>query len=392
MRLCAALLAAFLLLGGPPLSRSDKVRNGDGNDRVLVVYNGFSKASRGVARHYLRARHIPKANLCVLRPAEFNAASDAPVVYVAYDDFEREIEKPIRKCLERVGKEKVLYIVLAYDTPYRLRAVPEGAGVAIDSYLADIWNDDGHSPEPNPYFESFFNHDGIYPEFVSLNEYRRRPGARLLYSVWRLDGPTAQIAESLVDKALEAEQKGLKGIGCFDRRVGGDDMKGVKDTSYGAGEWDLFRAAEFARDAGFEVLEDAHDQEFGTAPAPARCDHAALYSGWYALNHYNDAFSWNVGAIGFHLDSASASDPRGARSWSANALRRGITVTSGALAEPYLTGLPHPAGVFRNLFEGATVGDAFLRNTAMLKWQIINFGDPLYRPFPGGVGKFSKKK
>jgi hypothetical protein len=79
-------------------------------------------------------------------------------------------------------------------------------------------------------------------------------------------------------------------------------------------------------------------------------------------------------------------------SWSANALQRGITVTAGAVDEPYLTGLPHPAGVFRNLFEGATVGDAFLRNTAMLNWQIMNLGDPLYTPFPGGAGRFAKKK
>jgi hypothetical protein len=65
-------------------------------------------------------------------------------------------------------------------------------------------------------------------------------------------------------------------------------------------------------------------------------------------------------------------------------------LTSGAVAEPYLTGLPHPAGVCRNVFEGANVGDAFLRNTAKLKWQIINIEDPLYTPFPGGRGPFNE--
>ncbi len=362
------------------------------NERVLVVYNAFSKESRQVARHYLKARHIPEANLCALRDVGFAAASNAPVEYVAYDDFEPVIAKPIRKCLSRTGKQKILYIVLAYDTPFRLRATPEGFGVALDSYLVDIWSEGQRPPKPSPYYQPFFNQEGKYPAFVPLEEYRRGADSEPIYSVWRLDAATPQIAESLVDKAIEAEHKGLRGVACFDRREGGDDMKGVENLNYGAGEWDIFRAAQFAREAGFQVIEDSHPQEFGTAPAPARCDGAALYAGWYSLNHYNDVFTWNVGAIGFHLDSLSALNPRRGKNWSANAILRGITVTSGALEEPYLTGLPHPAGIFRNLFEGASVGDAFLRNTAMLNWQIVNIGDPLYTPFPGGIGKFAKKK
>ena len=31
---------------------------------------------------------------------------------------------------------------------------------------------------------------------------------------------------------------------------------------------------------------------------------------WYSYNNYPDAFTWNTGAIGFHLDSSSAADPR----------------------------------------------------------------------------------
>ena len=137
------------------------------------------------------------------------------------------------------------------------------------------------------------------------------------------------------------------------------------------------------------VTEDEQEAEFGTVPAPLRCENVALYAGWYSYNNYNDAFSWATGAIGFHLDSGSALDPRSGANWSANALQRGITVTSGAVNEPYLEGLPHADGVFRNLFEGANVGDAFLRNTAFLQWMIINIGDPLYRPFSGGRAPFN---
>jgi hypothetical protein len=159
-------------------------------------------------------------------------------------------------------------------------------------------------------------------------------------------------------------------------------MSSVVDSGYGAGDWDIHQAAEISRRAGFTVIEDAHSEEFGTLPAPLRCDRAALYAGWYALNHYNDAFTWNPGAIGIHLDSASAANPRAGTNWAANALARGITVTSGATTEPYLENLPHPDQALWYLFHGANVGDALLRSERLLKWRILNIGDPLYRPFP----------
>ncbi len=157
----------------------------------------------------------------------------------------------------------------------------------------------------------------------------------------------------------------------------------LTDYDYTTAEYDLHGAANLSRTAGFTVIEDNNEAEFGTAPAPLRCDNAALYSGWYS-HAYNNAFTWNPGAIGFHIDSSSLSSPRVGTNWSGGALQHGITVTSGSVAEPYLFGLPHPDQVFRNLFEGANVGDAFLRGTRWLKWMIVNVGDPLYRPFPNG--------
>lgn len=362
------------------------------NERVLIVYNAYSKDSRQVAEHYAELRRIPASNKCALDAVQFKAGSEAPAVYVAWDEYEDIMARPIRKCLEHAGKDKILYIVLTFGTPFRFRGNPTGSGDAIDSYLADVWQE-ARSLEPNPYYAALSAKREVYPAFESLAEYRSRPGARTVYSVWRLDAPSPTHAMRLVDKAMTAEKTGLKGIACFDRRRGGpDDMEGVPDSGYGAADWELFRAAQFAREAGFRVLEDIHEAEFGTAPAPLRCDDAALYSGWYSLNHYNDAFSWKYGAIGFHLDSASAADPRSGTNWSANALNKGITVTSGAVGEPMLAGLPHPAGVFRNLFEGANVGDALFRNTAELRWQILNIGDPLYTPFPGGSRPFLQKE
>lgn len=369
----AALFALFLAHYGQAQSVPVPVLS----DRVLVVYNDADHDSERVAKYYMSRRGIPAENVC-----RFSSNPSS----VNQGDFESAIKPRIRKCLEKVGKDKILYIVLSYATPFDV--VINGFNYAVDQFLADIWDDflpdrPAAQNEVQPYFGEAQSQGGVYQPYVPFSEYRSRPGAHLIYSVWRVDGPTPEIANGLVDKALFAETHGLTGLVCIDRQY--PQLEVQPDTSYTAGEWDLYEAAEFARKAGFNVLEDKHDQEFGTPPAALRCDNAALYAGWYSLNHYNDAFSWNPGAIGIHLDSGSAEDPRKGTNWAANALLRGITVTSGAVWEPYLDNLPHPDQAFLYLFEGANVGDALLRSTRMLKWRIINIGDPLYRPFPGGV-------
>ncbi len=354
-------------------------------ERVLVVYNAKAPASLDVANYYLARRGIPEANKCAITPPDNSS--------LHWDDFEAIIRKPIQACLNAVGKDRILYIVFTYQTPFRLLQIPTEARLetrALDQFVADIWNDqvpDVTEITNHSYFAAAQSQGNFYPPFVSLAAYRHQSGAQALYSVWRLDAATSELSKGLVDKAILAEANGLRGQSCFDRRFG--NVAGLEDWNYGAGDWDLFRAAEIVRKAGLPVTEDEQEAEFGTAPAPLRCDQAALYAGWYSYNHYNDAFTWATGAIGFHLDSGSALDPRGGANWSANALLRGLTVTSGAVNEPYLEGLPHADGVLRNLFEGANVGDAFLRNTAFLQWMVINLGDPLYRPFPSGLPPFN---
>ncbi len=355
------------------------------NERVLIVYNKRATDSAAVADYYAARRHIPSANKCAI---------SADPVAVNWADLDTAIKKPIRKCLEAAGVDKIVYVVLAYQMPYRLFVPGRNEAFALDQYLADIW--DLYAPAepiltgtprfPQPYFAEAQTQGNVYQPFQALADYRAQPWALRIYSVWRLDAASAGLAKGLVDKALAAERSGLSGRACFDRNRG--EISQVLDSGYGAGDWDLHAAAEFARQAGFSVVEDQREAEFGTPPSET-CLNAALYSGWYALNHYNDAFSWNTGAIGFHLDSMGAYDPRGGANWSANAILKGITVTSGAVSEPLLEGMAHPDGVFRDLFEGANVGDAFLRNTRWLKWKILNLGDPLYRPFSHGLRPFN---
>ena len=359
--------------------------DGSLSDAVLVVYAANDPDSAAIATYYANQRAIPFTNLCPV------TLQDPTLAYVGSADYPNAIRAPIQDCLSRVGREKILYIVLAYMRPYLMMAT-NGKQYALDSYLADIWDqystaDFDNAPDaPHPYYAEVQNQGNVYASFVPLSIFRTRQGVPLIYSVWRLDGATPEIARGLIDRAIAASRQALSGNGYIDRLA---PMPDTVDAGLGQGDWDLERAAEFLARAGYTTIEDENPEEFGTSPAPLICPNAIFYAGWYSFDNYNDVFSWNPGAIGFHLDSASARDPRGGANWAANALRRGITVTAGAVFEPYLEGLPRPAGLFRNLLEGANVGDAFLRNTRWLKWMIVNIGDPLYRPFPAGATGFN---
>jgi uncharacterized protein (TIGR03790 family) len=357
--------------------------------KTLIVYASNSSDSIAVKDHYVQARYIQpsSAKVCAIALPDPNATA------IGETDFANSVKTPIRNCLNSAGKTTILYIILAYIRPFAV-SLPRGTTYyAMDSYLADIW-DLYSTVEFNPvptathrYYADVQNQGNLYVPFVPFDTFRSQPRSLLFYSVWRLDGPTPAIAMGLVDKATQA-MNNASGAVCIDRRWG--DMNFVQDVIYGAGDWDLHQAALFLGQAGLAVTEDPNYDEFGGGAAPLKCPSdggpVAFYSGWYSFNNYNGAsvFNWAPGAIGFHLDSASALDPRSGANWSANALLNGITVTSGAMAEPYLEGLPRPAGVYRNLLEGANVGDAFLRNTRWLKWMMLNIGDPLYRPFAAG--------
>ena len=280
---------------------------------------------------------------------------------------------------------------MTYMTPYVVYAGPMGSA-AIDSYLADIWNKYASQPFlilPNltqPYYADSQSQGNYYLPFQSFATYRANARNPLIYSVWRLDGPSAAIASALVDQALTAEAQGRPlGQACIDED---NNPLGVPDANYVSGNWDLYQASQFLTAAGLTVLTDDYATEFGTPPSP-NCPDTAFYSGWYSYDNYNNAFTWQTGSVGWHLDSLSAPNPRSGPSWVPNALSLGIAVTTGSVNEPYLQGLVRPGGTFRNLLEGASVGDAFLRNTRWLKWEIMYVGDPLYKPFGAGLPPFS---
>jgi uncharacterized protein (TIGR03790 family) len=198
--------------------------------------------------------------------------------------------------------------------------------------------------------------------------------------VSRLDAPTPQLAMGLVDRAIETEQRGLAGKAYVDSR-------GIQpDGTVGYGYYDqgLRDLAELLRKHTpyVVVLEDTERRfsERGEAPE------VAIYTGWYKLRSYEDAFTFNSGAIGYHIASGEAvsiHDPNEA-GWCKNALERGITVTLGPTGEPYVDAFPLPNELFALLLTGRyTLAEAYTLTTRYVSWRMVLFGDPLYNPWRG---------
>lgn len=341
--------------------------------RVLVVANTLYPTSSIVAAHYMNARGVPVGNLCSLTvPWPGWTTWDDNMPQPAYD----AVRAGIRACVDRVGRSVVLYIVMTPGVPYRVFTPALGGGRSIDAQVAALWDDLTPPGAPNRYATADKSALNIYLPFQSFQAWRdSTPMPQPTYSVWRLWGDEAG-ANRLVDDALAVEAAGgLKGIACIDAKYGKTTVS-LPDVGYAAGDNDLLRAADATRAAGLETVLDVNDAEFGTAPAPLRCENAALYAGWYGFGTYNDAFSFAKGAVAWHLDSQSIA-------WGTQALPHGVIATSGAIAEPFmgLFALAHPDGVMRDLLAGALVGDAFWRHTDFID-KIVQIGDPLYRPFP----------
>ncbi len=207
------------------------------------------------------------------------------------------------------------------------------------------------------------------------NELKQRVlwiGVRTLM-VSRIDAPTYKICQSLIDKAIATEAKGLNGNVYLDsgKKGGGAYEKFdqyIKDT-----------AELFQKNSSMKVIQEQTLRLF----APGTCPDTALYCGWYSLKKYVDAFDFVDGAIGYHIASLEATKLRSSTSaqWCPAMLRDGITATIGAVAEPYLGAFPPPQRFFRQLLRGRTLVEAYYKTNPYNSWRMLLIGDPLYTPF-----------
>jgi len=240
------------------------------------------------------------------------------------------------------------------------------ADASFDSELSFLWFDREHyslsERVPNPYAYQYLS-NGKPPAFVLP-----------LMLVSRIDGSSAAKAKQLIDFALQAEEKGLEGEAYVDARG-----LPASDKSYGDYDENLRQLGKLLKgESPFPVTVDNADGRLTSAKD------TALYCGWYRLRHYEDVFTFRPGAIGYHIASEEAvslhnPDETG---WCKNAIDRGITVTLGAVAEPYLDSFPRPLEFFGLLLSGHySLIEVYALTDPFVSWRMLLLGDPFYRPF-----------
>ena len=364
---------------------------------VVVIYNSRMAESKAVAEHYVKVRQVPTDQVLALELATGETMSRGA--------YRSDLQRPLLRWLEdkrlltfrsvrdpaatgplagthwKVTEARVRYVVLCYGIPLRIApdlglreegmdAVPEPIrrnGAAVESELALLPFHDYKLPLTGPLRN---------PLYGATNGSALHPTNGILM-VARLDGPTAAIAQSLVDKAIEAEKNGLWGRAYF-------DLRGLTNGLYKPGDDSLRMAAEVSRGFGFETSVDNNAATFGAGYPMSQI---AFYAGWYDAD-VSGPFTRNVvefmpGAFAYHLHSFSASSLRGATNhWVGPLLAKGAAATMGAIDEPYLEGTPDlGAFALRFLPLGMSFGEAAYASLPVLSWQITIVGDPLYRPF-----------
>ncbi len=239
---------------------------------------------------------------------------------------------------------------------------------SLDSELSFLWWETGTYPLagrlPNPFY---IGHAGKLDDW---------PLPLLMVS--RIDAPTVTHAKRMIDQAMETEVRGLLGNVYVDAR----GKKKGPPLSYGFYDADLQDFAKiFGTVSSYPMTLENSEQRLSQ---PGQAPDVALYVGWYRLRHYEDAFTFNTGAIGYHIASGEAVSIHNPREsgWCKNALERGITVTLGPVGEPYLDAFPLPTEFFGLLYSGKySLVEAYYLSIRYLSWKMVLFGDPLYRPW-----------
>ena len=242
---------------------------------------------------------------------------------------------------------------------------------SVDSEMSLLWWDKNSYPVagriPSPLYAA-----GGKPK---LN-----PLTLPILMVSRLDAPSPQLAMRLVDHAISAERHGLKGNIYVDAR--GRHPKGT--NTYAIYDQNLREMAElFTQVTPYRVVLENTKKRFSK---PGDAPNVATYVGWYKLRSYEDAFTFEPGAIGYHIASGEAISIHNQKEkgWCKNALDHGITVTLGSTGEPYLDAFPLPKAFLGLLLTGKySVVEAYYLTSRHISWRMVLFGDPLYNPWRG---------
>ena len=259
-----------------------------------------------------------------------------------------------------------------------------GTIVWIDRQIKNLRKNESNSAFDSELSLIFWPQYPLVQWVPNLLHYRnlnhRAARTRITLMVSRLEAPTLKRCKQLIDESIAAEKNGLKGKVYIDAR-GLRSQPNAPRGSYTDYDNSLRRFA--------SIWPEYTDQEVTLNNEPkvfpvGTCPETALYSGWYSLANYVDAFTFVPGAVGYHIASSEATTLRDPTSkvWCKRMIEDGIAATLGPAFEPYLMAFPRPDEFFVVLGAGRmTLAECYYRTKPFNSWAMILVGDPLYRPF-----------
>jgi uncharacterized protein (TIGR03790 family) len=369
-----------------------------GGDEVVVIYNSRVPESKMVAEHYAQVRDVPKKQIYgfpltkdeEMSRAEFRDSLQSPLFKKLEADGLWKLETTFYPgtnslpdhVVRKVVASKIRYAVLCYGVPLKIAPDPDLHEAIAEKMQLELRRNEASVDSELawlPLLKVDFPLTGPFPNWLygATNSMLLTPTNGILL-VARLDGPSAEIANGLVDKAVEAERDGLWGRAYFDTRG-----LSKSDTNYYLGDAWILGAAEISRRLGFETVVDKKPETF---PAGFPMSSIAIYCGWYDAN-VSGPFTlpkveFMPGAFAYHLHSFSASTLRSTtQNWCGPLLAKGATITMGCVNEPYLAATPNVAFFMEALANNFNFGEAAWASQPALSWQTTVIGDPLYHPF-----------
>ena len=334
-------------------------------ERTLVVVNRGVPVSEEIAEYYVHRRKIPAGNVCRIRAPKQEQ--------ITRREYEAWVEPGVMKCLsDGDSKERIDYIVTTKGVPLRI----SGAGnAAVDSELTllyDKLNGKEHPTQgkvPNPFFGQ---------PFAAFDKSRFG-----IYLVTRLTGFTLDDVKGMIDRAQQAENRGVvvidgtnwqhqtgeRALAAAARILPGGrvvaehstdptyDVRGVIGyASWGSN--DQHRVSGGRRDPGIEWLPGGIATEFVSSDGRTFEEPPA---DWRPV-------PWK------ERDKFWAGTPQ---SLTGDFIRQGATGASGHVFEPKLDATPQPDILFPAYLQGRTLAESFYLSIRYLSWMNIVVGDPL---------------
>ena len=360
-------------------------------EEVLVVANSRMAGSVDLAHYYMDQRAIPKTNFLQL--------SLTLEETMTREEYDRTLKKKVLETLQRLrSKNRIAAIVVMYGVPLkvappapdwedldRIRRLGENKEMSKEEVVKEIDSLRKTNMRAAVDSELALVQAGEYaleswiknPYFLGFQEEALPLKKNQVLLVSRLDGPDTATVYRIINDSLQTEKNGLHGKAYFDARWA--KAESDKLTGYALYDQSIHKAAA-AVEKRMPVVVDAEGELF----TEKSCPDAALYCGWYSLGKYIDSFTWQKGAIGYHIASAECASLRDQKRqlWCPKMLEKGVAATVGPVYEPYVQGFPLPELFFGHLVEGyMSLGESYLVSLPFLSWQMVLLGDPLYQPF-----------